>query len=118
MDSGGESLMVRATEGQIGVCKLDRGEIEEWTLFRSSINMEQLAVKVYLAHPHIKAQKTLPNPASIYCHQVGGSSLPVGGPQGSFGLCYFPDKSAIEEWTLFNGPDSNGNERLTSLLRK
>ena len=43
----------------------------------------------------------LPNPASVYCHQRGGTSIPVETPEGVYSKCRLPSGEIIEEWILY-----------------
>lgn len=44
------------------------------------------------------------NPASTYCVEQGGNlQIKTRGDGGEFGLCYFEDNSACEEWALMQG---------------
>lgn len=42
----------------------------------------------------------MPNPASAYCLEQGGSLEIVPAPQGQAGMCTLPDGTVIEEWDL------------------
>ncbi len=43
------------------------------------------------------------NPASLYCLKVGGKSLLARDfNHDAYGFCEFPDKSRVEEWSLYN----------------
>lgn len=42
----------------------------------------------------------MPNPASAYCVEQGGSLEIVTTPQGQTGMCTLPDGTVIEEWEL------------------
>lgn len=41
------------------------------------------------------------NPASVYCQQKGGVSVPVQTPQGVRSDCKLPGGEIIDEWDLF-----------------
>ncbi len=46
----------------------------------------------------------LPNPASVYCKELGYNLEIRTNPDGSqYGVCIFPDGSECEEWTFFRG---------------
>jgi len=56
-----------------------------------------------------KFQKTeLTNPASVYCIKHGGELQIIDGPNGQYGICIFPDKSACDEWAFMNGTCDKG----------
>lgn len=42
----------------------------------------------------------MPNPASAYCLEQGGSLEIVTRSQGQVGICTLPDDTMIEEWEL------------------
>ena len=46
----------------------------------------------------------MPNPASVYCEEHGGTLEIVTATDGSqSGLCHFPDGSACDEWAYYRG---------------
>lgn len=53
------------------------------------------------------AAAAMANPASVFCAQMGGTSLTVELPEtsmfgaGEVALCELPSGALIEEWTLF-----------------
>ncbi|WP_027187266.1 putative hemolysin [Desulfovibrio cuneatus] len=55
-------------------------------------------------------QAGLANPASVYCQQLGGTSIPVETPEGIYSKCRLPSGEIIEEWVLYrrNHPATNG----------
>lgn len=54
------------------------------------------------------------NPASQHCVDVGGSlQIKTAGDGGQFGLCYFEDNRACEEWALYRGDCPIGGRRKT-----
>ena len=54
------------------------------------------------------------NPASVNCVKVGGNSvIKTDGSGGQYGLCYFEDNRACEEWALFRGDCPVGGRRTT-----
>lgn len=55
-------------------------------------------------------QAGLANPASVYCQQLGGTSIPVETPEGVYSKCRLPSGEVIEEWTLYrrDHPATNG----------
>lgn len=52
----------------------------------------------------------LANPASVYCRQLGGTSIPVETPEGVYSKCRLPSGEIIEEWVLYrrDHPTTNG----------
>lgn len=54
------------------------------------------------------------NPASAFCAEKGGSlRIETRGDGGQFGLCYFEDNRACEEWSLMRGECPVGGRRTT-----
>jgi putative hemolysin len=45
----------------------------------------------------------MPNPASVYCEQQGGTLEIRDSANGQYGVCHFPDGSQCEEWAYFRG---------------
>lgn len=64
-------------------------------------------------------QKTSPtnqlaNPASVHCSEVGGTlTIEKRGDGGEYGLCYFEDNRACEEWALLRGDCPLGGVKTT-----
>ena len=54
------------------------------------------------------------NPASVNCTKVGGSlTINKRGDGGEYGLCYFEDNMACEEWALLRGDCPVGGRKTT-----
>jgi len=51
----------------------------------------------------------LPNPASAYCEEQGGTLDMREGEDGTTGYCVFDDGSECEEWAFFNGECAPGD---------
>lgn len=45
----------------------------------------------------------LPNPASVYCEEQGGTLEIVDSPEGQYGICVLPDGTRCEEWAFYRG---------------
>jgi len=43
----------------------------------------------------------MPNPASVYCTEQGGTLEIRKEPSGETGYCHLPDGRVVEEWELF-----------------
>lgn len=43
----------------------------------------------------------MPNPASVYCKDQGGTLEIRSGPNGQTGYCHLPDGRVNEEWAFF-----------------
>lgn len=80
-------------------------------------NTESAApVKVYMpATTSLDVSPTsIANPASINCEKVGGNLvMQKDGSGGEYGLCYFEDNYACEEWALWRGDCPVGGLRTT-----
>ena len=50
----------------------------------------------------------LPNPASVYCEEQGGTIEMRQGAEGVSGVCVFEDGSECEEWAFFRGECTPG----------
>ena len=61
-----------------------------------------------------KSQANLANPASVYCQSQGGRLVIVSKPDSSqYGLCYFDDNRACEEWAMLRGLCPIGGVKTT-----
>lgn len=48
----------------------------------------------------------LPNPASVYCHKLGGKLTIQKSAGGQVGICSLPDGTQMEEWALYRRDQS------------
>ena len=56
------------------------------------------------AEPQPGDDAGLPNPASLYCEEHGGSlELRSAADGGQYDVCIFPDGSECEEWAFYHG---------------
>ncbi|MEI6280930.1 MAG: DUF333 domain-containing protein [bacterium] len=56
----------------------------------------------------------LANPASVNCSKLGGNlKIEKNGTGGEYGLCYFEDNRACEEWALLRGECPVGGVKTT-----
>ena len=56
-----------------------------------------------------EASTQLANPASVNCTKSGGHlAIEKRGDGGEYGVCYFDDNKACEEWALFRGECPQG----------
>ncbi|MEI7480174.1 MAG: DUF333 domain-containing protein [bacterium] len=56
----------------------------------------------------------LANPASVNCTKLGGNLvIQKRGDGGEYGLCYFEDNRACEEWALLRGDCPYGGRKTT-----
>ncbi|MFA5870892.1 MAG: DUF333 domain-containing protein [Candidatus Paceibacterota bacterium] len=57
---------------------------------------------------------TIANPASVNCTKLGGNlKIEKRGDGGEYGLCYFEDNRACEEWALLRGDCPYGGRKTT-----
>lgn len=67
-----------------------------------------------LAHKQVINRVQLANPASENCNKVGGNLvMEKRGDGGEYGLCYFDDNRACEEWALLRGDCPLGGVKTT-----
>ena len=59
-----------------------------------------LAAGLVQAQP-LPIDRTIANPASVYCVQQGGRVEIVDTDKGQIGICVLPDGRRIEEWEFF-----------------
>ena len=59
-----------------------------------------LAAGLVQASP-LPVDRTIANPASVYCVQRGGRVEIVTTAKGQIGICVLPDGRRIEEWKFF-----------------
>ncbi|MFA6995421.1 MAG: DUF333 domain-containing protein [Patescibacteria group bacterium] len=62
----------------------------------------------------VNVTTTLANPASVNCKQQGGQLQMATRPDGGqYGLCYFEDNRACEEWAMMRGDCPIGGMKTT-----
>jgi putative hemolysin len=101
-EENGGTLEIRKDEqgNEIGYCVFEDGsECEEWTFYRGDCKPgDSLTPGV-----------GLPNPASVYCEENGGTVDIREDANGSqIGYCIFEDGSECEEWAFYRGECSSG----------
>ena len=52
----------------------------------------------------------MPNPATVYCEEQGGTSEMRTDENGTVGICHFSDGSTCDEWAFFRGECTPGTE--------
>ncbi|HON81668.1 MAG TPA: DUF333 domain-containing protein [Methanoregulaceae archaeon] len=90
---GGRVEIMKNPDGsEYGMCTFPNGtSCEEWALFRGEGCKPGSTVG-------------MPNPASVYCEEIGGRVEIMKNPDGSeYGMCTFPNGTSCEEWALFRG---------------
>jgi len=77
---------------------------------KSEITFKDCVIKTAVDEP-ITA---IANPASVNCEKLGGNlKIEKRGDGGEYGLCYFEDNRACEEWALLRGECPYGGRRTT-----
>jgi putative hemolysin len=62
------------------------------------------------ARATVTPQSSLPNPASVYCTENGGTvEMRQDSVGGQYGVCAFPDTSECDEWAYFRGDCKPGD---------
>jgi putative hemolysin len=59
-----------------------------------------------------KKDTGMPNPASVYCEEQGGTLDIRESEAGSVGYCLFEDGSECEEWAFYNGECAPGSGNM------
>lgn len=123
IEHGGKLENYSSSKGDGGFCRFDSALIEEWTLYNakhSDGGALKDAVRAYLnpGNTDINIGNGGANPASLYCASMGGNTVIYTSQRGESGMCEFPDRSTIEEWTLYTGPNASRNAKLTELLKQ
>ena len=102
-EENGGTLEIREDEGggQVGYCVFEDGsECEEWTFYRGDCKPGD----------SLTPGEGLPNPASAYCEENGGTlEIREDESGGQVGYCIFEDSSQCEEWAYYRGECSPGN---------
>lgn len=118
-EKGGVSQVVRTPDGEVGMCQLGEGSIDEWTLYDKQMRVgeDRRALAAFLNRDRVQpAVLTRGNPADLYCEQVGGKAVTLESANGESSLCQFQDGSSIDSWTLFRGPKDEMNQKLVAAL--
>lgn len=114
--NGVEFLTTDSYGGQAGYCRFGSSAIEDWTLFRKSVNPPPLAISSYLS-----ITTPYDNPATA-CSTLQGNLLSLGTQPSAttttvgIQVCQFSDGSSIGAATLAAGPQDPSNAVLTSIL--
>lgn len=70
-----------------------------------------LAAAVVVGCTQQAPEPQLPNPASVYCEEVGGQLDIREDPDGGqYGVCVFADGSECDEWDLYRGDCEPGEQ--------
>lgn len=108
LDLGNSYEIRTAADGsQFGVCILPDGvECDEWAYFRGECPAQEVPVT---------PETGLPNPASVFCEENGGTlEFRIGTTGGTVGICIFPDGSECEEWAYMRGECALGGTPVSA----
>ncbi len=96
-EENGGTLEIREDEsgGQVGYCIFpDGSECEEWDYYNGDCQPDD----------SLSTNAGLPNPASAYCEENGGTlEIREDESGGQVGYCIFEGGSECEEWAYFRG---------------
>ena len=103
-EENGGTLEIREDDsgGPVGYCVFDDGsECEEWTYYRGQCSPGD----------SLTGNVGLPNPASVYCEENGGTvEIREDESGGQVGYCIFPDGSECDEWAYFRDECAPGGK--------
>jgi hypothetical protein len=68
-----------------------------------AVNDMQAMLALASAQAPVTPDTGLPNPASVYCVDLGYQLTIVDEPEGQVGMCVFPDSTQCEEWSFYQG---------------
>jgi putative hemolysin len=98
-EQGGTIEMREGGAGALGFCIFEDGsECEEWAFFNGECAIGD-SIEII----------GMPNPASVFCEEQGGTLEMREGEAGTVGFCIFDDGSQCEEWSFFNGACQKGD---------
>jgi len=94
---GTVDIRTGADGGQAGICVFpDGSECDEWAYFRDE------CAPGGASQPVESESMGMPNPASVFCEEQGGTvDIRTGADGGQAGFCVFPDGSECDEWAYF-----------------
>ena len=102
-ENGGSLEIRKDSEGnEYGYCVFpDGSECDEWAYYRGEC----------LPGDSLTGNANIPNPASVYCEENGGTVKIITAEDGSqSGVCVFPDGSECDEWAYFRGECTPASE--------
>jgi len=80
----------------------------------SLIDLSKITFDMSVVYKLSAPNNTIANPASVNCEKVGGTlKIQKRGDGAEYGLCYFEDNRACEEWALLRGDCPFGGMRTT-----
>lgn len=100
-EQGGTLTFRTEYGGSTGICTFDDGsECEEWAFYRGLCAPGDSLVNTAVG---------LPNPASVYCEEQGGTLDIRDEEGGQVGYCIFDDGSECEEWAFMRDECAPGD---------
>jgi putative hemolysin len=95
-------------ENEYGFCRfLDGSECDTWAYFRGECSPGD----------SLADNANLPNPASVYCEDQGGTlEIRKDEAGNETGFCLFPDGSECDEWVFFRGECQPGSQSEANTL--
>jgi putative hemolysin len=110
-EKGGKvELRQDASGGVAGICVFaDGSECDEWAFYRGECKPGDSA------QTKPAAEANMPNPASVYCEEKGGTvELRQDASGGVAGICVFADGSECDEWAYYRGECKPGGTPVAS----
>ena len=105
-EQGGTSEILTGENGMYGVCHFNDGSTcDEWAFFRGECapGTESDATNEERKDDETQPVIGMPNPATVYCKEQGGSIEMRTDENGMYGVCHFSDGSTCDEWAFFRG---------------
>lgn len=105
----GEFRVLDPEHGELAVCYFGSAAIGALDLVENRQGHQKKSVQAFLTSTGNQSSC-----ADFSAEEVSGSDS----DGHEYNLCQFSDKSLIDQQTLFDGPDSSQNKRLTAILKK
>jgi len=105
-EQGGEHDIRKDTAGnEVGICVFEDGsECDAWDYFHGECQPDHVEASGGGDAPVVSDPIGLANPASVHCHDAGGTLAIRSDADGNqLGICVFEDGSECEEWAFFRG---------------
>lgn len=123
-EKAGTSKTLKDAQGaDYALCSFEYAVIEEWTLYLNANGRNTAAAQAFITHPSECSTPTIRyrgpftlHSAADYCAKVGGTELALTDGTTQTTFCAFPDRSLIEEWTLYRGPNDPLNAALSAAI--
>lgn len=86
---------------------------KRWFILAGIAILAIIILTVIIGNNQKTQNNELPNPASSYCIEQGGSLKIITQEDGSqYGICLFEDNSSCEEWAFYRGECTKGLQSL------